>query len=92
MLPIATILWQQNWIKMETESLNWIFQIYGYDAEKPHPSLYTKYGDLAINCIILYQSVTGIRESVDALCGDGAGEISRDCLQRGHLTRQGTTS
>ena len=33
-----------------------------------------------------------IRASVDALCRDGAGEISRDRLQRGRLTRQGTTS
>ena len=33
-----------------------------------------------------------IRASVDALCRDGAGEISRDRLQRGPLTRQGTTS
>ena len=43
MLPIATILWQQNWIHIESESLNWIFQMYGHDAEKPRPSLYTKY-------------------------------------------------
>ena len=33
-----------------------------------------------------------IRASVDALCRDGAGEISRDRLQRGRLTCQGTTS
>ena len=33
-----------------------------------------------------------IRASVDALCRDGPGEISRDRLQRGGLTRQGTTS
>ena len=33
-----------------------------------------------------------IRASVDALCRDGPGEISRDHLQRGRLTRQGTTS
>ena len=31
-----------------------------------------------------------IRASVDALCRDGAGQISRECVQRGHLTRQGT--
>ena len=39
MLAIATILWQQNLIHIESESLNQIFQIYGHDAEKPHPSL-----------------------------------------------------
>ena len=33
-----------------------------------------------------------IRASVDALCRDGAGLISRDRVQRGRLTRQGTTS
>ena len=43
MLPIATIPWQQNWIHIESESLNRIFQMYGHDAEKPGPSLYTKY-------------------------------------------------
>ena len=35
MLPIAT--------HIESESLNPIFQMYGHDAEKPRPSLYTKY-------------------------------------------------
>ena len=35
---------------------------------------------------------SSIRASVDALCRDGPGEISRDRLQRGRLTRQGTTS
>ena len=29
---------------------------------------------------------------VDALCRDGAGQISRERVQRGRLTRQGTTS
>ena len=43
MLPIATILRWQNWIHIESESLNRIFQMYGHDAEKPRPSLYTKY-------------------------------------------------
>ena len=43
MLPIATILRQQNSIHIESESLDWIFQMYGHDAEKPHPSLHTKY-------------------------------------------------
>ena len=33
-----------------------------------------------------------IRASVDALCRDGAGLISRERVQRGRLTRQGTTS
>ena len=33
-----------------------------------------------------------IRASVDALCRDGAGQISRERVQRGRLTRQGTTS
>ena len=43
MLPIATILRWQNWIHIESESLNQIFQMYGHDAGKPRPSLYTKY-------------------------------------------------
>ena len=33
-----------------------------------------------------------IRASVDALCRDGAGLISRERVQRGRLTRQRTTS
>ena len=33
-----------------------------------------------------------IRASVDALCRDGAGLISRERVQRGRLTRQGTTN
>ena len=33
-----------------------------------------------------------IRASVDALCRDGAGLISRERVQRGRLTRQGTRS
>ena len=33
-----------------------------------------------------------IRASVDALCRDGAVLISRERVQRGRLTRQGTTS
>ena len=33
-----------------------------------------------------------IRASVDALCRDGEGQISRERVQRGRLTRQGTTS
>ena len=33
-----------------------------------------------------------IRASVDALCRDGAGLISRKRVQCGRLTRQGTTS
>ena len=33
-----------------------------------------------------------IRASVDALCRDGPGQISRERVQRGRLTRQGTTS
>ena len=32
------------------------------------------------------------RASVDALCRDGAGQISREHVQRGRLTRRGTTS
>ena len=38
------------------------------------------------------QSEFYIRESVDALCRDGAGLMSRERVQRGRLTRQGTTS
>ena len=34
----------------------------------------------------------GIRASVDALSRDGPGQISRERVQRGRLTRQGTTS
>ena len=33
-----------------------------------------------------------IRASVDALSRDGPGQISRERVQRGRLTRQGTTS
>ena len=33
-----------------------------------------------------------IRASVDALCRDGPDQISRERVQRGRLTRQGTTS
>ena len=33
-----------------------------------------------------------IRASVDALCRDGAVQISRERVQRGRLTRQGTRS
>ena len=33
-----------------------------------------------------------IRASVDALCRDGAGLISRERVKRGRFTRQGTTS
>ena len=33
-----------------------------------------------------------IRASVDALCRDGTDHISRERVQRGRLTRQGTTS
>ena len=33
-----------------------------------------------------------IRASVDALCRDGAGQISRERVQRGRLVQQGTTS
>ena len=32
-----------------------------------------------------------IRASVDALCRDGAGQISRERVQLGRLTRQETT-
>ena len=34
----------------------------------------------------------GIRASVDALCRDGAVQISRERVQFGRLTRQGTAS
>ena len=33
-----------------------------------------------------------IRASIDALCSDGAGLISREGVQRGRLTRQETTN
>ena len=33
-----------------------------------------------------------IRASVDALCRDGTDQISRERVQRGRLTRQGTRS
>ena len=47
---------------------------------------------LAIKAWVFVKFHTHIRASVDALCRDGPGEISRDRLQRGRLTRQGTTS
>ena len=37
-------------------------------------------------------SLVFIRASVDALCRDGADLISRERVQRGRLTRQGTRS
>ena len=36
--------------------------------------------------------LSSIRASVDALCRDGAVQISRERVQRGRLTRQETTS
>ena len=42
--------------------------------------------------IIVVLTLKLIRRSVDALCRDGAGQISRERVQRGRLTRQGTTS
>ena len=48
------------------------------------------------NGIVIVLSVFGlsmlIRASVDALCRDGTDQISRERVQRGHLTRQGTRS
>ena len=44
------------------------------------------------NSGILHNTVHYIRASVDALCRDGPGQISRERVQRGRLTRQGTTS
>ena len=38
------------------------------------------------------QLLTVIRASVHALCRDGAGQISRERVQRGRLVQQGTTS
>ena len=48
-------------------------------------------------CESVYNTVTctnklTIRASVDALCRDGAVQISRERVQRGRLTRQGTRS
>ena len=40
----------------------------------------------------LYNTALVIRASVDALSRDGPGQISRERVQRGRLTRQGTTS
>ena len=42
--------------------------------------------------ILCFNTRHTIRASVDALCRDGAGLISRERVQRGRLTRQGTTS
>ena len=42
--------------------------------------------------ITLVLFLVSIRTSVDALCRDGAGQISRERVQCGRLTRQGTTS
>ena len=38
------------------------------------------------------EDIFTIRASVDALCRDGPGLISRERVQRGRLTRQGTRS
>ena len=43
-------------------------------------------------CCFPLLEIHNIRASVDALCRDGAGQISRERVQRGRLTRQGTTS
>ena len=43
-------------------------------------------------CMCKQQQCTLVRASVDALCRDGAGQISRERVQRGRLTRQGTRS
>ena len=42
--------------------------------------------------LVIGASILGIRASVDALCRDGAGQISRERVQRGRLTRQETRS
>ena len=41
---------------------------------------------------VTFFTMTIIRASVDALSRDGPGQISRERVQRGRLTRQGTTS
>jgi hypothetical protein len=42
-LTISTGLWCQNRILTETESENWIFQMYGHNAGRPVSSLYTRH-------------------------------------------------
>ena len=52
-----------------------------------------KQENIMYSCIYYnFTSPYTFRASVDALCRDGAGEISRERLQRGRLTRQETTS
>ena len=46
---------------------------------------------LNMAALISYLTFMIIRASVDALCRDGPGQISRERVQRGRLTRQGTT-
>ena len=57
------------------------------------------YNSVVFTYYLMYPSVPvvfimkfTIRASVDALCRDGPGQISRERVQRGRLTRQGTTS
>ena len=64
-----------------------------------YPSLFNSKKCLFYDIILyLLEQTSGIvelkdiRASVDALCRDGAGLISRERVQRGRLTRQGTTS
>ena len=48
--------------------------------------------NMAMTTPTLMVITTHIRASVDALCRDGAGLISRERVQRGRFTRQGTRS
>ena len=65
----------------------------GPDTYIEHAKIYTggKYKFLC-NAMVAFTPKHYIRASVDALCRDGAGLISRERVQRGRLTRQGTTS
>ena len=49
-----------------------------------------QFSEFAHNYILT--ATDSIRASVDALCRDGAGLISRERVKRGRFTRQGTTS
>ena len=51
-----------------------------------------KVGATALTALVDFAFTKLIRASVDALCRDGTDQISRERVQRGRLTRQGTRS
>ena len=60
---------------------------YGHEQQFPLKSHANDIPDMSCHVMWVFIGV-----SVDALCRDGAGQISREGLQRGLLTRQRTTS